>query len=82
VLGEAAVLGLAGGGLGVALAYPLVQGPLSKYLEQEMRVAPLRVATADAVGSLLLGLMLGLIAAGLPARRAGRLGVSGSRSNV
>ena len=78
VLGEAAVLGLAGGGLGVALAYPLVQGPLSKYLEQEMQVAPLRVATVDAVGSLLLGVVLGLIAAGLPALRAGRLQVTES----
>ena len=82
VLGEAAVLGLAGGGLGVALAYPLVQGPLSKYLEQEMQVAPLRVATADAVGSLLLGVMLGLLAAGLPALRAGRLQVTQSLSYV
>jgi len=82
VLGEAAVLGLAGGGLGVALAYPLVQGPLSKYLEQEMQVAPLRVATADAVGSLLLGVMLGLLAAGLPALRAGRLPVTQSLSHV
>jgi putative ABC transport system permease protein len=82
VLGEAAVLGLAGGGLGVALAYPLVQGPLSSYLEQEMRVAPLRVATADALGSLLLGVLLGLIAAGLPALRAGRLRVTESLSHV
>jgi putative ABC transport system permease protein len=82
VLGEAAVLGLAGGGLGVALAYPLVQGPFSKYLEQEMQVAPLRVATADAVGSLLLGVVLGLIAAGLPALRAGRLQVTESLAYV
>ncbi|HEU4577926.1 MAG TPA: hypothetical protein VFS67_06710 [Polyangiaceae bacterium] len=82
VLGEATVLGLAGGGLGVALAYPLVQGLLSKYLEQEMQVAPQRVATADALGSLLLGVLLGLIAAGLPALRAGRLQVTESLSHV
>ena len=82
VLGEAAVLGLVGGGLGVALAYPLVQGPLSRYLEQEMRVAPLRVALSDAVGSLLLGVLLGLIAAGLPALRAARLQVTQSLAYV
>ena len=43
-----------------------------------MQVAPLRVATADAVGSLLLGVLLGLIAAGLPALRAARRQVTES----
>jgi len=76
------VLGLVGGGVGLALAYPLVQGPLSRYLEQEMQVAPLRVATADAVGSLLLGVLLGLIAAGLPALRAARMQVTQSLAYV
>jgi putative ABC transport system permease protein len=76
VLGEAAVLGLVGGGLGLALAYPLVQGPLSAYLEGEMRVAPLRVATWDALGALLLGGVLALVAAGLPALRAARMQVT------
>lgn len=82
VLGEAAVLGIAGGGLGLALAYPLVQGPLSRYLEQEMRVAPLRIASGDALVSLTLGLVLGLIAAGLPALRAARLQVTESLAYV
>jgi len=40
------------------------------------------VATADAVGSLLLGVVLGLLAAGLPALRAGRLQVTQSLSYV
>jgi putative ABC transport system permease protein len=82
VLGEAAVLGLVGGGLGIALAYPLVQGPFSRYLEQEMQVAPLKVATGDAIGSLALGVVLGLIAAGLPALRAARLQVTESLAYV
>jgi putative ABC transport system permease protein len=76
VLGEAAVLGLVGGGLGLLLAYPLVQGPLSRYLEEEMGVAPLRVAAGDALGALLLGGALALLAAGLPALRAARLQVT------
>jgi putative ABC transport system permease protein len=82
VLGEAAAIGLVGGALGLALAYPLVQGPLSRYLEQEMNVAPLRVATEDALGALLLGVVLGLVSAAIPAARAARLEVTESLSHV
>jgi putative ABC transport system permease protein len=82
VLGEAAALGFVGGALGLALAYPLVQGPLSRYLEQEMNVAPLHVATDDALGALFLGVLLGLISAGIPALRAARLEVTQSLSHV
>jgi putative ABC transport system permease protein len=82
VLGEAAVLGLVGGALGLALAYPLVQGPLSTYLEGEMRVAPLRVAAPDALGALLLGGILALVAAGVPALRAARMQVTESLAYV
>jgi putative ABC transport system permease protein len=76
VLGEAAVLGLLGGTLGLLLAYPLVQGPLSRYLQEEMGVDPLQVAAADALGALLLGGVLAVVAAGLPALRAARLQVT------
>jgi putative ABC transport system permease protein len=82
VLGEAAALGVVAGGVGLALAYPLVQGPLSRYLEQEMRTAPLRVAGGDAWAALLLGAALGLVAAGIPALRAARLEVTESLSHV
>lgn len=82
VIGEAAALGLVSGALGLALGYPLVQGPLSRYLEEEMRVAPLRVGTADALASLLLGVLLGAVAAGLPALRTARLSVTQSLSHV
>jgi ABC-type antimicrobial peptide transport system permease subunit len=78
VLGEAAVLGLGGGALGLLLSYPLIQGPLSRYVQEEMGVLPLRVATADAIGALLLGGGLALLAAGLPALRAARLQVTES----
>ena len=82
VLGEAATLGLAGGATGLLLAYPLVQGPFSRYLEQEMSVAPLRVTPSDALGALALGMLLGLLAAGLSALRAARLEVTTSLSHV
>jgi putative ABC transport system permease protein len=82
VIGEAAALGFVGGGLGLLLGYPLVEGPLSRYLEEEMRVAPLRVATSDALAALLLGVVLGVIAAGIPALRAARLEVTQSLSHV
>ncbi len=82
VLGEAAALGVVAGGVGLALAYPLVQGPLSRYLEQEMRTAPLRVAGGDALTALLLGAALGLVAAAIPALRAARLEVTESLAHA
>jgi putative ABC transport system permease protein len=82
VLGEAATLGLAGGVLGLALAYPILEGPLSRYLEEEMRITPLNVALQDAFMALALGGALGLVAAGLPALRAARLEVTRSLSHV
>lgn len=82
VLGEAAALGLAGGGLGLLLGYPLVEGPLSRYLREELGTSALRVAPADALLSLSLGAVLGLVAAGIPALRAARLQVTESLSHV
>lgn len=82
VLGEAAAIGFVGGALGLVLAYPLVQGPLSRYLEQEMNVAPLHVATEDALAALLLGVLLGLVSAGISALRTARLEVTQSLSHV
>jgi putative ABC transport system permease protein len=82
VLGEAATIGLIGGATGLLLAYPLVQGPFSRYLEEEMRVAPLRIASGDALEALALGMLLGLVAAGLPALRAAKLEVTASLSHV
>ncbi len=82
VLGEAAALGLVCGAVGLGLSYPLVQGPFSRYLEEEMSVAPLHVATGDAVLALLLGAALGLVSASIPALRAARLEVTESLSRV
>jgi putative ABC transport system permease protein len=82
VLGEAGALGLGGGALGLLLAYPLVQGPLSRYLEEAMGTAPLHVASQDALMALSLGVLLALLGAGLPALRAAQLEVTESLSYV
>ena len=78
VLGEAAVLGLCGGLLGVAVAFPLVQGMLGRFLEENLgnlfpvfRLPPLAVAAA-----ILLALKLGVASALLPARTAARVRVT------
>ncbi len=75
VLGEAALLGLAGGMAGALLAYPLVEHPLSRYFEESMHFAPLHVPLAAAIGAVLVGVALGAVAAALPALRASRLEV-------
>jgi putative ABC transport system permease protein len=82
VLGEAGALGLGGGTLGLLLAYPLIQGPLSRYLEEEMGLSPLHVAAQDALLALSFGVLLALLGAGLPALRAARLEVTESLSHV
>lgn len=82
VLGEAGALGLGGGALGLLLAYPLVQGPLSRYLEEAMGTTPLHVASQDALMALALGVLLALLGAGLPALRAAQLEVTESLSHV
>jgi putative ABC transport system permease protein len=72
---EAMLLGLMGGGLGVLLAYPLVESGLTRYLSETMDMAPLVVphqATLTALGS---SVALALLAAALPAYRTTQLEV-------
>lgn len=75
VLGEAAVLGLAGAALGLLLAYPLIEGLVGPFLTEQMNFpqtqVPWQVATA-AAGA---GVALAMLAAALPAARLGRLEV-------
>jgi putative ABC transport system permease protein len=76
VLGEAAALGIAGGVLGLALAYPLIESSLSRFLQENLGFAPLQVPLASAVMSVLLGGVLALTAASLPAHRIARSSVT------
>jgi len=82
ILGEAATLGFSAGALSLIVGLPLVQGPFSRYVQEEMRVAALRVSTADAAAALALGLALGIAAAVVPALRVSRLEVTHSLSHL
>lgn len=77
VMGEAAVTGLLGGAIGVALSYPLVEKGLGGFLEENMgSFFPFfRIAGPTAITALVLALLLGVIAAAIPAYRASKLEV-------
>ena len=78
VVGEAGVLGLFGGALGVAIAFPLIQGMLGRFLEENMgNIFPVfRLPFGATVAALGLAVALGVAAALLPARTAARVKVT------
>ena len=82
VVGEGGVLGAVGGLLGLVLAFPIVQGPASRILEENMDIAPLRIASDDALACLGACVVLGALSAALPALRAARMEVTDSLSRV
>jgi putative ABC transport system permease protein len=77
VLGEAAVVGLLGGGLGLALAYPIVEQGLGRFLEENMGsfFPYFRIPATAAAAAVGLAMTLALLASALPARRASKLRV-------
>jgi putative ABC transport system permease protein len=82
VLGEAALLGLAGSALGLGLSYPLLEGLVGPFLQENMNFPetrlPLRV-TLTAFGA---GVTLAILAAWIPALRLGRLEVRDALGRV
>jgi putative ABC transport system permease protein len=84
ILGEGLVLGALGGLIGLALGYPFVQGVLGPALEQNLGAffPFFRVSPSVAVASFALAVMLGLLAALVPARSAARLEVVGALRRV
>ncbi|HWO12973.1 MAG TPA: ABC transporter permease, partial [Polyangiaceae bacterium] len=82
VLGEAAVLGCVGSGLGLALTYPLIEGLIGPFLQENLNfpptVVPLRVAST----AFLAGIVLAVLAAWFPALRIGRLEVRDALGRV
>jgi putative ABC transport system permease protein len=77
VLGEAVTVSVAGGVLGVMISYPFVQEGLGRFLEENMGAffPFFRIDPATIVWALLLAMLLGAVAAALPAYNASRLKV-------
>jgi putative ABC transport system permease protein len=77
VLGEAFVVGLLGGGLGVLLAYPIVERGMGRWIEENMGTffPWFRVTPQTAFVAILLAVILAGAAAAIPAYRAARISV-------
>lgn len=75
ILGEGVTLGLLAGLLGVVLAYPLVNGLMSRFIEENMGgMFPFfRVQPGTMLAAMGFAMLLGLVAAAIPAWRASRL---------
>ncbi|HEX7480184.1 MAG TPA: FtsX-like permease family protein [Polyangiales bacterium] len=77
VLGEATCIGLFGGVAGVALAVPLINQGVGRFMEENFSgfFPYFRVATSDALIALGLSVVLALVAATIPAYQASKLHV-------
>lgn len=77
VLAESLALGALGGGIGLLLAYPLVERGMGRFIEENMGsyFPYFRIAEGTAAAALGLALLLGLIAGILPAYRAAKINV-------
>jgi putative ABC transport system permease protein len=84
VLGEAVVIGIVGGGLGLLIGYPFVNFGVGRFIEENMGAyfPQFRVQPQLAVMALGLAILLAVVAAILPARRAARLQVVDSLRRV
>jgi putative ABC transport system permease protein len=82
VVGEAAVLGLVGGVLGLLLSYPLVTRAASRYLEESMRLAPLHISADSALLTVVMGGMLGALSGLVPAYQLTRTHIVDSLRGV
>lgn len=77
VVCEALTVGLLGGGVGLLLAYPLVERGMGRWIEENMGAffPYFRVPLSTAAAALGLALLLSLLASALPAYRAAKLNV-------
>lgn len=82
VLGEAAVLGLAGAALGLALSFPLLEGLVGPYLQETLQFPETNVPWRVAAAAAFAGVSLAVLAAGLPAARLARLEVRDALGRV
>lgn len=84
VLGEATVLGLCGGLLGLAVGMPLINQGVGRFMEENFTgfFPYFRVAQSDAVTAVVLSVVLALLAAVVPALQASRLQVTSALRKV
>jgi putative ABC transport system permease protein len=76
VLGEAALIGLLGGLMGLAISYPLIERGVSRALQESLNFPPVVIPTQVAWLSLLLGVALSVLAAAVPVYRLAQLRVT------
>jgi putative ABC transport system permease protein len=77
ILAESAALGTLAGVAGVALSYPIVQQGLGRWIEENQgaTLPYFRIEGQTIALALALSMLLGLMAAAVPAWRASRLSV-------
>jgi putative ABC transport system permease protein len=84
ILGEAMLIAAIGGGVGVAISYPVVEQGLGRWLEENMGsfFPYFRVQSSAAVIAMSLAVGLGALAAAIPAYRASQLRVTDALRRV
>jgi putative ABC transport system permease protein len=84
VLGEAVVLGIVAGAVGVGIAYPFVNGVMGKAIEENMSAwfPYFRVEPGVAAAAALIAVVLATTAALVPAIQAGRISVTDALRRV
>ena len=78
VLGEAVVLGIVAGAVGVGIAYPFVNGFMGKAIEENMSAwfPYFRVEPGVAITAMIIAVVLSTLAALIPSIQAGRISVT------
>lgn len=78
ILGEAVTIGALAGLLGIAIAYPVVQLMLGRWLEENMGswFPYFRIEPTTIVAAIVSSVVLGAVAAAIPARRAANLRIT------
>ena len=78
VLGEAVVLGIGAGAVGVGIAYPFVNGFMGKAIEENMSAwfPYFRVEPGVAITAMIIAVVLSTLAALIPSIQAGRISVT------
>ena len=77
IVGEAATLGLAGGALGLVMAYPVVELGIGRFVEENMSgfFPYFRISPGNATAALVLSMLGATLAAALPAWQTSKLKV-------